>query len=206
MQTIDFIYFDLGKVILEFDHARGCRQVSSVSGVPLERVKKVIFDSGLQNQYETGAISCDDFHAAFCQETGGEVSQTQLLTAISDIFEPNQQIFPLITQLRAVNFPIGILSNTCRAHWDLVHAQYRILRECFNPIVLSFEVKSMKPDLKIYDRAIEIATRAGKTCFFVDDKQENVDGANEAGMDAVLYRSVPELIKALTSRGVSINL
>jgi FMN phosphatase YigB (HAD superfamily) len=58
----------------------------------------------------------------------------------------------------------------------------------------------------IYHRAIEMAGCSNKTVFFVDDKQENVDGAIAAGMDAVLYRSVPELVEQLVARGVEINL
>ena len=75
----------------------------------------------------------------------------------------------------------------------------------FSPVILSYEVNSMKPDSVIYDRAIEQAGCHISNCFFVDDKQENVDGAIAAGMDAVLYRSVPELVEDLVERGVEIN-
>lgn len=206
MQTIDFIYFDLGKVILDFDHETGCRQVSSISDVSPERVKQVIFDSGLQNKYETGLITCDEFHATFCGETGSQLGKQGLLNALSDIFVPNINMLPLIAQLSAVNFPIGILSNTCRAHWELVYRRYTILRQCFGRVVLSYEVNSMKPDPKIYNQAVELAGCRVGNCFFMDDKQENVDGASAAGMDAELYRSVPQLLEALVARGVSINM
>ena len=43
-------------------------------------------------------------------------------------------------------------------------------------------------------------------CFYVDDKQENVDAAIEAGMDAVLFQSGSHLIQAIQRRGVEINL
>jgi HAD superfamily hydrolase (TIGR01509 family) len=206
MPEIDFIYFDLGKVILDFDHDRGCRQVSSIADVSPEQVKKTIFDSGLQNQYETGLVTCDEFHATFCQETGSRLGKLDLLTALSDIFEPNPGILPLIAQLTAVGFPIGILSNTCQAHWDLVYRRYTILRQCFEPVILSFEINSMKPDSKIYERAIELAGCRVESCFFMDDKQDNVDGAKAVGIDALLYQSVPHLLEALVARGVSINL
>jgi putative hydrolase of the HAD superfamily len=80
------------------------------------------------------------------------------------------------------------------------------LQDFFEPLILSYEVESMKPDAKIYQRAIEMAGCNVQKCFFVDDRQENVDGANAAGMDAVLYQSVPELIEALVDRGIQINL
>ena len=206
MQSIDFIYFDLGKVILDFDHHAGCRQVAEIAGVTPDQVDAALFGSGLEVRYETGLISCEAFHAAFCQSTGSGISQTDLLHSMSDIFTPNREIFPLIAQLGAVNFPIGILSNTCRAHWELVFNRYKILRDFFEPVILSYEVNSMKPDSKIYERAIELAGCGIRKCFFVDDRQDNVDGAISAGMDAVLYRSVPQLVVDLVGRGVNINL
>ena len=206
MQTIDFIYFDLGKVILDFDHKIGCQQVAALAGISAEEVDQALFGLGLEVEYETGLINCGQFHEKFCELTGSKISEVDLLNSMSDIFTPNLPIFPLIAQLGAANIPMGILSNTCRAHWDLVYSRYKILQDFFEPLILSYEVKSMKPDSVIYHRAIEMAGCDIRKCFFVDDRQENVDGANAAGMDAVLYRSVPELIEALVERGIRINL
>ncbi|MFT5300432.1 MAG: HAD superfamily hydrolase (TIGR01509 family) [Mariniblastus sp.] len=206
MAKIDFIYFDLGKVIFDFDHQIGCEQVACLAGLKPEQVRVALFDSGLEVRYETGLLNCEEFHAEFCQATGSPIGQRDLLESMSDIFTPNREMFPLLTQLRAVNFPIGILSNTCRAHWSHVFERYTVMRKFFAPLILSYEVNSMKPDSVIYHRAIEMAGCSNKTVFFVDDKQENVDGAIAAGMDAVLYRSVPELVEQLVARGVEINL
>ncbi len=204
--TIDFIYFDLGKVILDFDHQVGCQQVAKLANLSAEQVQLALFESGLEVRYETGLVNDEQFHAKFREITGSSISKSDLLVSMSDIFSPNLAIFPLIAQLRAANFPLGILSNTCRAHWDLVFQRYTILRDFFTPYILSYEVNSMKPDATIYQRAIEMAGCNVQQCFFVDDKQENVEAANAAGMDAVLYHSVPRLIQELVERGVEINL
>ena len=206
MASVDFIYFDLGKVILDFDHDIGCQSVSKVAGISPTQAKEAIFDSGLEDKFETGLVSSDEFYESFCQTTNSQPDKNALMRGISDIFVANIQMFPVITQLRAINFPMGILSNTCQAHWDFVFANYTVLQHFFSPMILSYEVNSMKPDSKIYDRAIEMAGCHVKNCFFVDDKPENVEGAIAAGMDAVLCRSVSELVDQLKTRGVEINL
>ena len=111
----------------------------------------------------------------------------------------------MVEALKESAFPIGILSNTCRAHWELVSKEYPLLSEAFSPVILSYEVNSMKPDPTIYLRAVEMAGCHMRKCFFVDDKQENVDGANANGMDAVLFTSATELRNQLTNRGVAIS-
>lgn len=205
MDAIDFIYFDMGKVIFEFDHDIACRKIGELTGTSSEEMKSLIFDSGLEDRYETGLINCDQFHQEFLKAANVEIGKEDFLGAIADVFWPNQSIFPLIAQLRAQNFPFGLLSNTCRAHFEFICSKYLIMPDFFSPVILSYEVNSMKPDSVIYDRAIEQAGCHISNCFFVDDKQENVDGAIAAGMDAVLYRSVPELVEDLVERGVEIN-
>lgn len=205
MADIEFIYFDLGNVILKFDHEIGCRQIAQISGVAPETVRAAMFDSGLEDRFESGLIDGDEFHEEFCRLSGSKPAKQELMLAASDIFTPNLTIFPLIAQLRAAAFPIGVLSNTCFAHWDFVQSRYLVLREFFLSYVLSYEQRSMKPDGKIYQQAIETAGCPASKCFFVDDRVENVAGAKQAGIDAVLYRSVNELAKELVARGVTIN-
>jgi putative hydrolase of the HAD superfamily len=205
MAVIEFIYFDLGNVIMNFDHKIGFRRVAEMGGIPSEAVRAALFDTGLAAKYESGLVDCDQFHDEFCQLTDGQLSKNELLLGISDIFSPNLAVFPLIAQLKASGFPFGILSNTCKAHWDFLQSRFLILREFSEPHILSYEAKSMKPDRVIYECAIERAGCEANLCFFVDDKPENVGGAKAAGIDAVLYRSVPELAEELRKREVSVN-
>ena len=205
MAAIDFIYFDMGKVIFEFDHDIACRKIGELTGTSAGEMKSIIFESGLEDRYETGLLNSDQFYNEFLKAAGVEIGKDDFLNAIADVFWPNQSIFPLIAQLRAQNFPIGLLSNTCKAHFEFICERYLIMRDFFSPVIVSYEVNSMKPDSKIYEKALEQAGCHISNCFFVDDKQENVDGAIAAGMDAVLYRSVPELVEDLIKRGVVIN-
>ena len=205
MAQTEFIYFDLGKVIFEFDHQIACRALAKQTGLTPERVFESVFESGLEERYETGLVNCQEFHREFCKANNVEIPQDDFLHSIGDVFEPNRKIFGLIGQLSSRNYPIGILSNTCPAHWNFVFKRYTILKHFFPTTILSFEVNSMKPDPVIYQRAIEQAKCPAQNCFFVDDKQENVDGAIKAGMDAVLYTSVRQLVDDLESRGVQIN-
>lgn len=129
MAAIDFIYFDMGKVIFEFDHDIACRKIAELTGSTAEKMKALIFESGLEDRYETGLIDCDQFYEEFLKEANVEIGKEDFLGAIADVFWPNQPMFPLIAQLRAQNFPIGLLSNTCRAHFEFICSRYLIMRD-----------------------------------------------------------------------------
>ncbi len=203
---IEFVYFDLGKVILEFSHQRACEQMAEVAGVPVERVREVLFDTELQNQYETGVVSSQEFFEQFCEATESTSNINELLRAGSDIFELNTAIVPVIAKLVSIGFPIGILSNTCEAHWDFVYRKYVILRDFFDRVILSYEVHSMKPDPGIYLAAIEQAGVDPGRILFMDDRNENVKGALEAGIQAVPFYSAQELTRQMIGFGLKLNL
>ena len=177
--------------------------------MPAERVREILFDQGLQEQYETGLVNCTQFHQEFCRradiESSKQPRKEDLLLAISDIFWVNRPIVPVLTQLKARGFSLGILSNTCDAHWQFVFSQHWLLKSLFDPLVLSYEEKSMKPDSKIYESAIARAAVDPGRIFFTDDRSENVEGAVAQGIDAVLFTGVPELVNELKNRGVVIN-
>ena len=202
MINIEFIYFDLGKVILEFDHELACRQIATIADASVEDVRRALFQSDLQNQYETGLITSEQFHQQFCTATESSPDKDALLLAGSDIFKLNLPMLPLIKRLAAGSIPIGILSNTCEAHWEFIKSRFPFVCESFLHSILSYQVKAMKPDEQIYGKAIEAAGVSAEKIFFMDDRVENVAGAIAAGIDAVLFRSETELTAQLHDRGI----
>ncbi len=204
MKTPKFIFFDLGNVLLFFEHQLASQQMAAVSNRGEEEVRQFVFESGLQWKYESGDVSSEEFHQMFCQHFDCQPEFDQLLVAASDIFTLNESILPIVNGLKKSEIPIAVLSNTCDAHWRFVtNGQYPVLDRSFDQAILSFEVNSMKPDPEIYQAAIEMAGVAANEIFFVDDKSENVAGAIEAGIDAVLFTDSEKLSADLKLRGLN---
>src|SRR5579863_1445860 len=109
----EFIYFDLGNVLLYFDHALGCRQMAAVAGLTEAQVREVVFDSGLELRYEAGELSSRQFYEEFCNRTGTRPDFDALAFAAGSIFAINASLMPVVAQLRAAGYRLGLLSNTC---------------------------------------------------------------------------------------------
>jgi putative hydrolase of the HAD superfamily len=200
-----FIYFDLGNVLLYFDHQVACEQMGRLAGVDAAFVRKIVFESSLQDKYESGQISCEEFFEHFCKQSKAQVQFEELLNGASDIFVQNHRIVPIVIHLASQNIPLGILSNTCKAHWEFVKKNFEMLRHFFQEYALSYELKSMKPAPSIYQQASKLAQVEPGDIFFLDDRQENVDGAIAAGFDAVLFRDCQTLAHDLQQRGIEFN-
>ena len=203
---IRFIYFDLGNVIVHFSHARSRDQMAQLAGIEPEIVERVVFQDGLQNRYESGEINSEQFAAEFNRLTSARTCTDQLVAAASDIFWLNRPLLPVLAALRWASFPIGILSNTCPAHWQDVLTKSVVLPDYFCQTVLSYEKKCMKPGAQIYRQAIAATGLAPEQIFFTDDRPENVRAAADCGIDAYQFESVPDLIGQLVARGIPLNL
>jgi putative hydrolase of the HAD superfamily len=199
-----FFYFDLGNVLLKFDHELACRQLAEVAGLSPNAVRRVVFDDGVQWRYERGEISCREFYEHFCRETGTRPDYDAVQHAASAIFEVNAPILPIVAGLAATGRRLGVLSNTCAAHWNYCLPRYVGLR-FFEVFALSYEIGAMKPDEKTYRAAAELAGTAPEEIFFTDDRPENVESARRAGFDAVPFTTARQLAADLRARGVGLN-
>jgi len=201
-----FIYFDLGQVLLHFDRQRQCQQMAEVAGCSPEVVHRVVFDDGLHWKYEAGELTSQQFYEAFCRQTDTRPPLEALLHANSDIFRMNPTIAALVAALEGAGHRLGVLSNTCESHWNLVtHGRYGILPGAFKQFVLSYEVGASKPDERIFRVAAEKAGCAPQEIFYTDDTPGHVEAAKALGFDAVLYTDTAGLAEELRRRGLEFN-
>lgn len=203
---IQFAYFDLGNVLVGFSHQKACRQLAGISGRTVKEVEHLLFESPLQMAFERGELDTPQICGEIRRGLGFEAGDARIETAISDIFWPLEDSRHLVESLARTGIPMGILSNTCDAHWRQVNAVTAPwLRDVFSVFMLSFELGSAKPDAAIYGHAIAAAAVAPDTVFFVDDRPENVAAAAEAGIAARLFTGVSALRQDLQELGIGLT-
>ncbi len=194
----DFVYFDLGNVLLYFDHALAARKMAAVAGISPAQMRSIVFEGRLQIEYETGSISGAQFVSRISDFIGRELDVADMLQAAADMFIPNQHILPVLESIRDMGIPMGLLSNTCEAHWNWIgKLAYPQVGDWFRPVILSYKVKSMKPDALIYQEAQRHSGHDGSAIFFTDDRPENVDAAKRAGWMAEVFVSADRLMETV---------
>ena len=204
--SIEFIYFDLGKVLLDFDHRQGCRQMANLVGISAEQVWQVLFESGLQEQYERGLINGQQFYESFCEQTGTQADYRDIEQAGCEIFSLKPEVLPIIVSLAVKGYRLGLLTNTSASHWEHCRRRFSILEGLFETVVLSFEVRAMKPSATIYKAAVDRAGVPAGSILFIDDLAENVAGARQAGLEAVQFTGALSLAAELRDRGVRLSV
>jgi HAD superfamily hydrolase (TIGR01509 family) len=204
MTHIKFIYFDLGNVLISFDHSRATRSIAELTGIPPERAGQILFSSGLQTQYEKGEISTEEFHRIFCKQAQVDISLESLCYAASNIFEPLDDSIQLLQTLNQAGHRLGLLSNTCDCHWQflLSDVRFKFLHSSFEQTVLSYIEGCVKPGTDIYRIAANRANCYPESILFIDDKQENVQSARSYGFDGIHFQVFSKLGNELRERGL----
>lgn len=203
---LKFLYFDLGNVLLHFDHQKAARQLGALCGWEPERVYEFVFRSDLNLRCDAGAIDAAGFCHTFREMTGCTVDDAALKLASSDIFRVSVPMKAILSQLHAAGHRLGLLSNTCDMHYEyFADGRYPPIPDAFEVVVLSYAHKLSKPDAALYAEATRLAGVAPHEIFFTDDMPVNIEGAKRAGWDAVPFTGPSDLVRELNQRGVRFN-
>lgn len=157
--------------------------------------------SGLVQRFERGEIAPEDFVAESCRLLSMNVTFEQFWELWTLIFLPETLIPESLVERLHGKQRLLLLSNTNAIHFQMAQERYPLLRH-FDGYVLSYEVGALKPSPQIYQEAIARAGCRPEECFFTDDIPAYVEGARQAGIDAVQFQSLEQLQEELRARGV----
>jgi HAD superfamily hydrolase (TIGR01509 family) len=72
----------------------------------------------------------------------------------------------------------------------------------FDGYILSYEVKAMKPDAKIYEALENAAGKHGAEILYLDDRPENVDAGAARGWQVILHTESEKSRDAIARLGL----
>jgi HAD superfamily hydrolase (TIGR01509 family) len=179
-----------------------------------ERIKAVVFDIGgvLLSMGETGyrqamaqLVGATPFpHAEYEKQMPalqkGEIEETEVWESILgqevpfDLFDecylkhfvPIPEMLKLATDIRSRNIRTAILSNTQTSHSRLMRG-IGFLKE-FDPIVMSNEVGSRKPEAAIFQYMLDQLQLSSDSVIYIDDVLSFVEMGRSLGFHATQHR------------------
>jgi putative hydrolase of the HAD superfamily len=200
---IEALLFDMGKVVLDFNFDLGMERLAGKCGLPLEEFKKVLFDKDWIRPYERGEISTAAYHRYLCEIGQLRMDLADFHESWSSVFLPDLLVpEALLADLRQ-RYPLILVSNTNESHVHYIERHYSVL-QYFDVKIFSHVVGSLKPDRKIYEAAIAASGHPPEALFFTDDREENVSAAEDFGIRAHQFTTVPRLVAALRAEGVEV--
>ena len=193
------VTFDLGNVLVFFSFPKMLKQMAACTGLSEKQIQQHFFETKVRENYEAGQMTTDQLVESFRSVAKKPFTKTAFLDAISDIFTPNEPIFPILHELKQRGHQMFLLSNTCEAHFEFLLPRTPVL-DLFDHHILSYKVGAAKPHPSIYHAVLVEAHVAPEYMFYTDDIPEFVAGAKKLDIDAELFTDVKQLEKQLVAR------
>ncbi len=105
----------------------------------------------------------------------------------------------LLRELKEKGHPLYGLSNWSAETFPIVRKRYDFF-ELFDGILLSGEVKLIKPDPAIFELCLKMICKPASECLFIDDSEANINAAQQIGFDTIHFISSEQLRKELQLR------
>ncbi len=149
--------------------------------------------------FEEGRLDEEAFLDGFFRD-GREFDRAGFLAHLRAGYRWLPGMEALLAELRGAGVPMHALSNY--PTWYRAIEEDLGLGRFLAWSFVSCETGLRKPDLRAYTHAVEELGVPAADCLFVDDREENVAAAREAGMDAVRFTGADALREELARRGL----
>lgn len=195
------IVFDMGKVLLNYDADRVCRQYMTDEAERKE-VSMAVFASQEWLLLDMGVIPEEEALRRMQSRLDTEHKKEMAALCLEHWHEynmwPVEGMREVVESLKKRGYGIYLCSN---ASLRLLSC-YSVIPgiEYFDGLLFSAEVKCVKPQKEMYLHLFERFALKPEECFFIDDLSYNIEGARACGMDGYCFEdgNVEKLKSVLT--------
>jgi len=186
MEKINAVIFDWGGVLIEDPAPALFKYCANTLGVGEEQYI-IAFDICV-NDFQTGAVTEQQFWMNMTKRLKAPMPKADSLwtEAFTAAYRPRLEMFSLASRLRKAGCKTAILSNTEKPVVEIINKQKY---NDFDVTILSCLEGTAKPGRKIYDLTLDRLRIPARQALFIDDKQENIDGAKQVGLQTIIFEN-----------------
>lgn len=196
--------FDFGMVLSTSPLVSAHQSLLGISALSAE-----VFDRHYwahRHAYDEGKFTGEGYWQKVASDAGIEFSAEQIKKLIAaDILMWSGINAPMLEWARNVGragFKTGILSNIGFELATAMEANFPWVEE-FKYTIWSCRLAMAKPDPKIFHCAQQKLDVAAQEILFIDDREENIRAAREAGFIGIVFKDVSQLKHDLKKQGLS---
>lgn len=182
MKSIDFVYFDVGGVLISNDIAR------ERLAKRLQR-PKVDVTAFFDSHWETvcrGEVS-DELYLQELVKHFGIITEESLFSKFYAAFvEPIREMHAVVYDVMKY-FSVGIISNAESGSIEALIDRSIVPNVPWKTTVISAYHKSVKPEQKIFEIAQREANVPHESIFLIDDRPDNINAAKKLGWKSFLF-------------------
>ena len=193
------LVLDLGGVTCRWDPDRRLAGLSALSGLPVEMVDQLIFESGFDDASDRGAFTLGEFVEHVSTVLGLPMTpddEDALRSTWASAYEPDRGVLRIV---HAAPLATALFTNNGPLMEAAIEAELSEVGDAFDHLVFAWRLGASKPSPEAYAKVTEILGVRPDQVFFADDSQANVDGALAFGWQAHRFTTALDLQAALAA-------
>ena len=191
-------------VLCHYDLGRRLRALSQISGKTPRDIRAAIWDSGFEDDADSGGYpDADVYLAEFSYRIGHTVTRQQWIAARRESMIPSSDVLALAEAIGKVS-RLAIYTNNGPIVKSSLDELFPEAAAIFKERYCSYEFGTKKPDPDSFTRLLGQIRIPPADTWFIDDKRSNVQGAKLAGLKAHHFRSYEALAKDVKNMGYEI--
>ena len=197
--AIKAVIFDMGGVLLDAVNYKYFKKMAGLTNTDKKTIKKFIVS--LLVQYESGAMTNHEFESKIANKFRIKESEVKWSIFLSNNGKAKKDMVSLAKKL-SKEYKTACITNVDKSRYQC--AKSLIDFSIFRFVLGSCYFGVSKPDKRIYLEALRRLKVKPSEAIFIDDMEENVKGARNAGLNAVHFKGIKGLKRDLKRYGINV--
>jgi FMN phosphatase YigB (HAD superfamily)/DNA-binding XRE family transcriptional regulator len=177
---VQFVFFDINGCLVRFFQA-AFTKLSIDSGVSAEVIESLFWH--YNDAVCRGEMSLDDFNRTLAERLGIMVSWADYyLSSVEPVLEAHECL-----EWASENFKVGLMSNIMPGLIDSMIERKLLPQVEYATIIDSSAVHFIKPEIEIYQKAVEISGVPAEAMLLIDDSRANLMSAQKLGWHVLWF-------------------
>lgn len=203
MIPVKAVLFDFGQVLSLPADPAVWQQMLNISGLSEADLHREYWAH--RHEYDRGTFTGEAYWHKVASGSHATFTPAQIAALIgADVNLWSRLNLPMVEwaqSLQRAGVRTGILSNIGDAMADGLTAKFDWISG-FDHCIWSHTLKLAKPEAAIYHCAAQGLATDPAQILFIDDKQENIEAAQSAGMQGIQYTNQPAFEEEMRRRGL----
>ena len=201
------IIFDIGGVLIDDPTTQMVTYYAHVLQVDREWLVEALstvwaaWHTGSLTEQEVWKRVTDDLKLPSFSSNMGNTGDSLWLEGFKHAYRERPEMFALLRNVKQQGYTTALLSNT---ELPIMNYLKRHSYEHIDTGVYSCEAGVSKPDRAIYETTLQRLGVLARDAIFIDDRNENVDGAVNAGIHSILYQDIDDLKQHFRDLGIKL--
>jgi glucose-1-phosphatase len=193
MPDIKFVIFDMDEVLYDYDHRIRLALLEDLTGRPATDIDAAVWGGPHESKAEAGhPATAEGYLAQFAELLEYPIDFNTWAHIRRNMMRARPDVLNLVRQLKK-SADVALLTNNGMLLKSVMPICVPEVVDIFGEKAhVSAEFKARKPDPIVYQRVCARYGYEPEQCAFIDDREENVEGARQVGLKGHTFTSLEE--------------